>query len=81
MYEIRHFLVCLCRVCNIQNVTIAEGGNNAWNIDSIMTYGCIDGLGCSPLTQDIDVFRWVDGNFNEESLRFPLTKVSQSLCI
>ena len=65
-------------------MTIEEGGNNGWNIDSIVTYGCIDGLGCSPLTQDFDVFRWVDGDARvnpEEIRRFPLTKVTQSSCV
>ena len=71
----------LCRLCNIQNVTITESGDNGWNIDSIMTYGCTDEFGCQPLTQDIDVNRWVDGDGREEYLRFSLSKVSQNLCI
>ena len=69
------------RVCNIQNVTILPGGTNGWNIDSILTFGCTIGLGCKPLTQDIDVFRWVDGNGSQDRRRFPLTKVSGASCL
>ena len=67
-------------MCNIQNITIEEGGNNGWNIDSILTFGCMDGLGCKPITQDFDVFQWVDGNGTEESRRFTLTKISRASC-
>jgi len=62
-------------------VTITEGGNDGWGIDSIMTYGCTDEFGCQPLTQDIDANRWVDRDEGDEHLRFSLSKVSQKLCL
>ena len=68
------------RVCNIESVTLVEAGGDGWNIDSIVTYGCTDGLGCKPITQDIDAFRWVDGDDLEVYYRFPLTKISGTSC-
>ena len=62
-------------------MTVREGGTNGWLIDSIMTYGCMDDLGCSALTQDIDVNRWVDGNGFGDVQQIPLTLVSQSYCV
>ena len=55
---------------------------DGWNIDSILTFGCIDELGCTLLTQEFDVFRWVDNDpsYPERSL-FTLTKVSQLVCV
>lgn len=73
-------LLGIYRVCNIESVTIVEAGGDGWNIDSVVTYGCIDGLGCNPITQDIDAFRWVDGNDLEVYNRFPLTKISGTFC-
>ena len=62
-------------------MTIREGGTNGWLVDSVMTFGCISDLGCSPLTQDIDVNRWVDGNGSGDVQRIPLTLVTQSSCV
>jgi hypothetical protein len=73
------FSVCV-RVCNIQNITLVEGGSNGWNIDSVTTYGCTDDVGCKQITQDFDVFRWVDGDSTEDRQRFTLTKISNTPC-
>ena len=66
-------------MCNIDSVAIVEGGNNGWNIDSVVTFGCITGAGCKQITQDMDVLAWVDGNTAGYE-RLPLTKISNTPC-
>ena len=69
------------RLCNIESVSLREGGTNGWLVDSVMTYGCIDDVGCSLLTQDMDVNRWLDGNGFGAVYELPLTIVTQSTCV
>ena len=70
-----------CRLCNIDSISIVEGGTNGWHIDSVLSFGCISGTGCTQITQDIDVNRWVDGNSPIEGReRLTLTKISNTPC-
>ena len=61
-------------------MTIVAEGSDAWIIDSIVTYGCIDGGDCSPLTQDFDVDRTIQDDGSVDHLSFTLTNVPQPLC-
>ena len=59
---------------DIQTVSIIESGNDGWNIDSIVTMVKDSAGGVQVLTQDLDVFRWVDGDAHHTHRRFTLTK-------
>jgi hypothetical protein len=57
-------------------VSIVENGNDGWNIDSIATLATLvkdDRDGVELLTQDLDVFRWIDGDDLPQYRRFDLT--------
>ena len=57
----------------ISGVSIVENGNDGWNIDSIVTLVKDDDGGVEVLTQDLDVFRWIDGDDLPQYRRFDLT--------
>ena len=59
---------------DIQTVSIIESSNDGWNIDSIVTMVKDSAGGVQVLTQNLDVFRWVDGNDLHSHRRFQLTK-------
>ena len=57
----------------ISGASIVENGNDGWNIDSIVTLVKDDDGGVEVLTQDLDVFRWIDGDDLPQYRRFDLT--------
>ena len=59
---------------SISQVTIREGGNDGWQIDSIMTVLDTDGV-YQALTLNFRVNRWVDGDDLSFYRSFDLTKV------
>ena len=71
-----HFKVDGCvKPEDVEYITIVEGSNDGWNIDSIVTYFVYSRDYSQPATVDLDVFRWVDGNSKDYHKRFELTKV------
>jgi hypothetical protein len=54
-------------------VSIVENGNDGWNIDSITTLLKDNRGGVELLTQDLDVFRWIDGDDLQQYRRFDIT--------
>jgi hypothetical protein len=46
----------------IRGASILENGNDGWNIDSIVTLVKDNDGVVEVLTQDLDVFHWIDGN-------------------
>ena len=46
-----------------------------WNIESIATFVKDTAGGFEVLTQDFDVYRWVDGDGDSSHRRFDLTRV------
>ena len=67
-----HFPFSCVTISNIKKVSIIESGNDGWNIDSIVTLVGADGR-FKVLTQDLDVYRWIDGNGHHTHRRFTLT--------
>jgi hypothetical protein len=57
----------------ISGASIVENGNDGWNIDSIATLVRDNRGGVEILTQDLDVFRWIDGDDLPQYRRFDLT--------
>ena len=53
----------------IRQVAIQEGGNDGWNIESIITM-----LDRDLLTVDFHVNRWIDGNGSQSEKEFVLRK-------
>ncbi len=72
--NISDFSSCSCvKLGDIQRVAIVTASNDGWNIDSIVTMVTDVNGKAFILTQDLDVFRWVDGNDKPEYKRFNLT--------
>ena len=69
-----HFSDSCITINEIQNVYIVEGGNDGWNIESIATFVRDSSGGVQVLTQDLDVFRWIDGDGHHTHRRFQLTR-------
>ena len=67
-----HFTDGCITIDEISGVSIVENGNDGWNIDSIVTLVKDDHGGVEVLTQDLDVFRWIDGNDLPEYRHFDL---------
>ena len=67
-----HFTDGCITIGEISGVSIVENGNDGWNIDSIVTMVKDNRGGVEALTQDLDVFRWIDGNDLPEYRRFNL---------
>ena len=57
---------------SIEYVYIDAADNDGWNIDSIVTYVGAPGNGFMELTQDFNVFRWIDSNGEASHLHFRL---------
>lgn len=57
----------------IRRVSIVERNDDGWNIHSIVTLVRDSGNGVQVLTQDLDVYRWIDGNDHHSHRRFELT--------
>ena len=70
-----HFSDPCITINEIQNVYIVERSNDGWNIESIATFVRDSNGGVQVLTQDLDVFRWIDGDGHHTHTRFELTKV------
>ena len=58
---------------DIERASVVEGGNDGWQIASIVTTTLDDDGEYSVLSSDIGVDRWIDGNGPEERRRFDLT--------
>jgi hypothetical protein len=67
-----HFTDGCITIDEISGVSIVENGNDGWNIDSIVTLVKDNGGGVEALTQDLDVFRWIDGDDLPTYRRFDL---------
>ena len=58
---------------DISGASIVAKGNDGWNIESIVTLVKGTDGGVKLLTQDLDVFRWIDGDGPQKERRFDLT--------
>ena len=67
-----HFPFSCLTIRKIKRVSIIESGNDGWNIDSIVTLVGSRGR-FKVLTQDLDVYRWIDGTGHPTHKRFGLT--------
>ena len=59
---------------DIQKIVIKAGGNDGWNIRTIVTLATSAAGYMYPLTMDENVNRWIDGNGPAHQRRFTLTK-------
>ena len=68
-----HFDECVT-LDNLEHIAIVAGGNDGWNIDSIVTYVGTAESRFMDLTANFNVFRWIDGDSTSSAKRFKLTK-------
>ena len=62
------------KMADIQNIYIVATSNAGWNIDSIATFVKDADDEIHVLTQDLDVFQWIDENGEVDHRYFLLTK-------
>ena len=68
-----HFIETCIKFADITRVSIIESSDDGWNIDSIVTFVKDSEGGVEVLTQNLDVFRWIDGDAHYTHRRFELT--------
>lgn len=68
-----HFTDTCIRISEIRQVSIIESSNDGWNIDSIVTLVRDSSNGVQVLTQNLDAYRWIDGDSHHTRRRFGLT--------
>lgn len=59
---------------DIVNLALLAGGDDGWNIESVVTYLKHDSY-YRELSRDFEVYRWLDGNNGPFQARFDLTLV------
>ena len=69
------FGTCVRKTSQISNVTILNGGNDGWNIESVVTI-LHWGSKYFTLTADMYVNQWIDGNDELSRLQYDLTLVN-----
>ena len=62
------------KIGQIANVAIMESSDDGWNIESIATFVKDTAGGFEVLTQDFDIYRWVDGDGDSSHRHFDLTR-------
>ena len=68
-----HLLKSCITIDDIKKVSIVESGNDGWNIDSVVTLVKDFQGRVQILTQDLDVYRWIDGDGSQSHKHFDLT--------
>ena len=61
---------------DIEGITIMHGGNDGWNIDSIVTFLVVDQYYWQLSSVDLDVKQWIDG---DESTSHEMYQLSLTL--
>jgi hypothetical protein len=62
-------------------VSIVENGNDAWNIETIVTLVSDSSNRLQVLTRDFDVFRWIDGDGEVSHRCFDLSFAGNNIII
>ena len=60
---------------DIEGIAILAGGNDGWDIDSIVTYVAVNEHNWELSSVDLDADRWVDGDSSDTFKRFDLSLV------
>ena len=68
------FTGCI-KINDIERISILEGGNDGWKIESITTYAVVDQNSYEMTSEDIDVNRWIDGDGPTPHKKFILNLV------
>ena len=73
-----HFANCIT-IEDITGIAIVARSDDGWNIDLITTYVGDESGKFQELSQDFDVYRWIDGNGDITHRFFDLTIVHRSV--
>lgn len=60
---------------NVNYIAIEEGGNDAWNIESIVTVFHYSQYNNELATADFDIYQWIDGDGSDSHRHYELTKM------
>ena len=76
-FDIRDFELgtCFRKRAQIDKVTIVNGGNDGWNIASVVSTIVRPGKKNYLLSADMDVDRWIDGNGDASRREYDLTLI------
>ena len=66
------FTDCI-RKNDIDSISILEGSNDGWNIDSIVTFAVVDQNSWELTSADFNVFQWIDGDSAAHDREFTLS--------
>ena len=66
------FTGCI-RINDINSISILQGNNDGWNIDSIVTFAVVDQNSWELTSADFDVFQWIDGDSEANEREFTLS--------
>ena len=64
---------------DINHISILEGNNDGWNIDSIVTFVVDDQNNYELISADFDIFQWIDGDSTADERE--LTLYDEGQCI
>ena len=75
------FTSCIT-INDIKRISILQGSNDGWNIESIVTFAVVDQNNWELTSADFNVFQWIDGDGAKSSKEFTLSlRASTSQCI
>ena len=75
------FTTCIT-ITDIQEVSILQGNNDEWNIESIVTFAVVNQSEWEMTSADFNVFEWIDGDSAEAYKEFKLSlRESTGQCI
>ena len=66
------FTDCI-RIKDINSISILQGNNDGWNIDSIVTFAVVNQNSWELTSADFDVFQWIDGDSTPHDREFTLS--------
>jgi len=58
---------------DIEGITIVQGSNDGWNIDSIVTFVVVDQYIWELSSVDLDVNQWIDGDGSTSDEKYTLS--------
>ena len=75
------FTTCIT-IYDVQHISILQGSNDAWSIESIVTFAVVDQSNWELTSADFKILQWIDENSDEANEEFTLSlRTSKGQCI